>query len=53
MKNNSIFNYFLIIFGLCTCAENNAEIGACIRFKMDDTDFKEVVIVDKCFCIQV
>ena len=85
MKNNSIFNYFVIIFGLCTCAKNNAdctdcgdglldgypykevtledvgrlaeiavhaEIGACIRFKKDDIDFTEAVIVDKCCCIQ-
>ena len=85
MKNNSIFIFFLIVIGLWSCAENNAdctdcgggllegylykevtmddvgklaeiavntEIGACIRFKMDGTDFAEAVVVDECCCTQ-
>ena len=26
----------------------NTELGACIRFKMDGTDFTEAVVVDEC-----
>ena len=35
-------------------AENDVavDIGKCIRFKMDGTDFSEATVVDDCCCVE-
>ena len=31
---------------------NDVEVGKCIRFKMDGTDFFEAALVDDCCCVE-
>ena len=30
----------------------NVDVGKCIRFKMDGTDFSEATVVDDCCCVE-
>jgi hypothetical protein len=31
---------------------NDVEVGKCIRFKMDGTDFSKAALVDDCCCVE-
>jgi len=31
----------------------NADLGACIRYKLDGEDFEDAVVVDDCCCLDI